>query len=1508
MQLLFYYRCHLLLLLWLAWPPQWATGCHPTDRAALRCFRAGIAGDPSGLLRTWDAASADCCTAWAGVACDDSTGRVVNLTLPGFSSSALDFASLTGTLSQSLGALSALRVLDLSNLKQLTGRIPPSLARLSRLEVLLLDSNDLSGGIPSGFANLTRLRRVCLSSNKLSGPIPAFASPVLSVLSLAYNRLTGSIPASIGQSTELRAVDLHDNNLTGSIPIQIGSLRKLTFLDLSENQISGSIPSSIDQLKTVSVLYLNHNRLTGTIPSTIGGMLSLQFCRISENRLTGRIPESIGDLPNIERLILENNQLTGELPAAMGRLSFLTHVFLANNRITGRIPSSVGGLGRLLTLELSRNRLHGPIPRELSQLRNLQNLDLSFNPLGNPPRWFGDMGLFKISLAGTGISGPLPEWLSSSTSISILDLSSNRVCGEIPRWIGNMTSLSFLNLSRNALRGRIPEEFKNLTTLMDLDLHGNAIGGRIRPVMAKGTRDPLGHYRTVDLSGNRFTGGLDPDVGELPAMDAVERLVLSNNPGLGGGIPASMARMASLREVEMAGDGLAGRIPEGVLDLEKLEVFDVSHNGLIGQIPNHRSPVAAKGFRGNPELCGAPLPPCKPVRPLNAKEIERNDPSDWECINNNTVALKNNNLPDRSACPTVYTFDRVFGFKCSTKDVYEEGAKEVALSVVSGINATIFAYGQTSSGKTHTMIGITELSVADIYAYIKRHEEREFLLKFSAMEIYNEAVRDLLSADASSLRLLDDPERGTIVEKLTEETLRDESHLKELLSICEAQRQIGETSLNETSSRSHQILRLTIESSTREFVSRNSTLAATVYVSLEQNFVDLAGSERASQSLSAGARLKEGCHINRSLLTLGTVIRKLSEGRNGHIPYRDSKLTRILQSSLGGNARTAIICTMSPARSHVEQSRNTLFFANRAKQVVTNAQVNVVMSDKALIKHLQREVARLESELSSHYILTMFLIQMEREIKELMQQRDLAQSRLDDLSTTLGDDEQSSRQWDELSQSSGVAFQSPDFYSRRFSGTSDVAYQCQDIAESRRFYAASDIAYRSPDIGLRRLCMPRESKYGGEYHLELCGKLDKDQYISSPSHSVISSAISGLILQQRSGKSYESLQEHIADHCKEVRCIEIHALSTSKSEDSSAASVIQDDDSLPSQGGVSMDLIPRMENPSNSSSSLPKTPRVMTSRELAQTRSSNSETRPMIVSPFPSDDVEQHHEKQPDALWEEFPVSPEESHKSSELSSIAVQTGDILIVAEDDNAHIGSCSPGMVQSWLQKKLLDSQENQHKQAEDSEVEKIVKDVGIDSVLYPVESPSRWPFDFERKQQEIIELWHSCHVSLVHRTYFFLLFKGDPTDSIYMEVEHRRLSFLRNTSSHVHCDTTIATENSHIPTSSSLKHLRREREMLCRQMQRRLTLQERIMSYNKWGINLNSKQRRLQLGQLVWTKTETAHAGESASLVGKLIGLEEQGQALKEMFGLSFLPQQTNHRHFIWMKNKKSPSLA
>ncbi|KAG7533084.1 Kinesin motor domain [Arabidopsis thaliana x Arabidopsis arenosa] len=427
------------------------------------------------------------------------------------------------------------------------------------------------------------------------------------------------------------------------------------------------------------------------------------------------------------------------------------------------------------------------------------------------------------------------------------------------------------------------------------------------------------------------------------------------------------------------------------------------------------------------------------VRPQNEKEKARNDICDWECVNNTTI-ICNNNLPERSLFPSTYTFDKVFGFDSPTKQVYEDGAKEVALCVLGGINSSIFAYGQTSSGKTYTMCGITKFAMDDIFCYIQKHTERKFTLKFSAIEIYNEAVRDLLSGDNNQLRLLDDPERGTVVEKLIEETIRDRTHLEELLTVCETQRKIGETSLNEVSSRSHQILRLTIESTGREYSpDSSSTLAASVC------FIDLAGSERASQTLSAGTRLKEGCHINRSLLTLGTVIRKLSKGKNGHIPYRDSKLTRILQNSLGGNARTAIICTMSPARSHVEQSRNTLLFAICAKEVTTNAQVNLVVSEKALVRQLQKELARMENELknlgsasgdSDFYSLLKqkeeVIAKMEEQMKELKWQRDVAQSQVENLLKSTPE-ERSSRM-DEQSMFSSMDFDA-DFRRRSYDST-----------------------------------------------------------------------------------------------------------------------------------------------------------------------------------------------------------------------------------------------------------------------------------------------------------------------------------------------------------------------------------------------------------------------------------------------------------------------------------------
>ncbi|KAI8902036.1 P-loop containing nucleoside triphosphate hydrolase protein [Globomyces pollinis-pini] len=255
---------------------------------------------------------------------------------------------------------------------------------------------------------------------------------------------------------------------------------------------------------------------------------------------------------------------------------------------------------------------------------------------------------------------------------------------------------------------------------------------------------------------------------------------------------------------------------------------------------------------------------------------------------------------------------------------------------------TIFAYGQTSSGKTHTMFGhkdepgIMPLATTHIFRHILKTVNREFLVRVSYVEIYNEVIKDLLKPENDNLKIHQNPNGEIFVGDLSEHVVSSVANVESLMMLGDSNRHTGETYMNDESSRSHTIFRMTIES--RE---KNSVGAVKVSV---LNLVDLAGSERVGHTGAEGIRLKEGGHINKSLLALGTVIGRLSEGKDtGHIPYRDSKLTRILQSSLGGNARTSIICTVTPAMLHIDETITTLRFANRAKCIQNRPQVNEVI-------------------------------------------------------------------------------------------------------------------------------------------------------------------------------------------------------------------------------------------------------------------------------------------------------------------------------------------------------------------------------------------------------------------------------------------------------------------------------------------------------------------------------------------------------------------------------------
>ncbi|KAK1357414.1 Centromere-associated protein E [Heracleum sosnowskyi] len=350
------------------------------------------------------------------------------------------------------------------------------------------------------------------------------------------------------------------------------------------------------------------------------------------------------------------------------------------------------------------------------------------------------------------------------------------------------------------------------------------------------------------------------------------------------------------------------------------------------------------------------------ARPLSPEDAKS---SPW-CISGNSIFIPNH--------LSKFEFDRIFGEDTKTVEVYESRTKDIVAAAVRGFNGTVFAYGQTNSGKTHTMRGsaaepgVIPLAVQHLFDIIQEVMDREFLLRMSYMEIYNEEINDLLVPEHRKLQIHESNERGIFVAGLREEIVASAEQVLELLAFGESHRHIGETNMNVYSSRSHTIFRMIIESKDDSQDDDTGTCDA-VRVSV-LNLVDLAGSERAAKTGAEGVRLKEGSHINKSLMTLGTVIKKLSEGaesQGSHVPYRDSKLTRILQPALGGNANTAIICNITLAQIHADETKSSLQFASRALRVTNCVIVNEILTDAALLKRQKREIEELRAKLQGSH-------------------------------------------------------------------------------------------------------------------------------------------------------------------------------------------------------------------------------------------------------------------------------------------------------------------------------------------------------------------------------------------------------------------------------------------------------------------------------------------------------------------------------------------------------------
>lgn len=365
-------------------------------------------------------------------------------------------------------------------------------------------------------------------------------------------------------------------------------------------------------------------------------------------------------------------------------------------------------------------------------------------------------------------------------------------------------------------------------------------------------------------------------------------------------------------------------------------------------------------------------------RPLSEDEMRVNTPVVISCNEYRREVSAVQNIANKQIDRT-FAFDKVFGPTSQQKDLFDQAISPIVNEVLEGYNCTIFAYGQTGTGKTYTMegggrktkngefpsdAGVIPRSVRQIFDILEA-QNAEYNMKVTFLELYNEEITDLLAQEECSkfiddkskkpIALMEDGKGGVFVRGLEEEIVTSANEIYKILDKGSSKRRTAETLLNKQSSRSHSIFSITIH------IKECTPEGEEMIKCGKLNLVDLAGSENISRSGAREGRAREAGEINKSLLTLGRVINALVE-HSGHIPYRDSKLTRLLRDSLGGKTKTCIIATISPSIHCLEETLSTLDYAHRAKNIKNKPEVNQKMMKSALIKDLYSEIDRLKQE------------------------------------------------------------------------------------------------------------------------------------------------------------------------------------------------------------------------------------------------------------------------------------------------------------------------------------------------------------------------------------------------------------------------------------------------------------------------------------------------------------------------------------------------------------------
>ncbi|QCD88294.1 kinesin family member 11 [Vigna unguiculata] len=364
-------------------------------------------------------------------------------------------------------------------------------------------------------------------------------------------------------------------------------------------------------------------------------------------------------------------------------------------------------------------------------------------------------------------------------------------------------------------------------------------------------------------------------------------------------------------------------------------------------------------------------------RPLSEDEARLNTPIVISCNEGRREVSAVQNIANKQIDRT-FAFDKVFGPNSKQSELFEQAVSPIVNEVLEGYNCTIFAYGQTGTGKTYTMeggarkkngefpsdAGVIPRAVKQIFDILES-QIAEYSMKVTFLELYNEEITDLLAPEETlkfvddkskkPIALMEDGKGGVFVRGLEEEVVCTANEIYKILEKGSAKRRTAETLLNKQSSRSHSIFSITIH------IKECTPEGEEMIKCGKLNLVDLAGSENISRSGAREGRAREAGEINKSLLTLGRVINALVE-HSGHVPYRDSKLTRLLRDSLGGKTKTCIVATISPSIHCLDETLSTLDYAHRAKNIKNKPEINQKMVKSALIKDLYSEIDRLKQE------------------------------------------------------------------------------------------------------------------------------------------------------------------------------------------------------------------------------------------------------------------------------------------------------------------------------------------------------------------------------------------------------------------------------------------------------------------------------------------------------------------------------------------------------------------